>query len=322
MNRYILYTMKRIHHTLLLLFFVVFVSNSNAQVDSVYVRSYERPLSVRLYTQSKIINMNYEYGDDNEKSFVSNTPLNIGFGLGWKKTMISGSITISQLRDKSKGRTTSFDFQYRYYGQKIIGDIILQRYKGLYNDKSPYLAYPNLRVNRYGVAGHYIFNHRKFSYSAVFDNTELQRNSAGSFHLGGMALYTKVNADSVFLFKDNYRQKNIQFGVSGGYAYTWVWKRNYYLTGSLSVGVNLGIDDIPGLHNKKLGVYPSLYSRIATGYNGKGWTVSLSAFIFGSELYRRSNDQLSLMSADIQLTYVRRFRMKSSFLDKITGNKK
>lgn len=314
--------MKRISYTLLFLFLIAFVSKSNAQVDSVYVRSFERPLSVRIYTQSKILNLDYEYGEDKEKSFVSNTPLNIGFGLGWKKTMISGSITISQLRDKSKGRTTSFDFQYRYYGQKLIGDIIIQRYKGLYNDNPPHLIYPNLRVNRYGLAGHYIFNNKKFSYSAVFDNTALQRNSAGSFHLGGMALYTKVNADSAFLFKDDYKQKNIQFGISGGYAYTWVWKRNYYLTGSLSVGVNLGIDDIPGLHNKKIGVYPSLYSRIATGYNAKAWTLSLSAFIFGSELYRRGDDKLNLMSADIQLTYVRRFSMKSSFLDKITGNRK
>lgn len=103
---------------------------------------------------------------------------------------------------------------------------------------------------------YYIFNHRKFSYPAAFSQSTIQRRSAGSPLLGiGYTRHTlevdwdnlnkaladrmgsqlsRTPIDSTLMIG---QVKYTDVSVSGGYAYNWVFARNWLLAGSLSVAL-------------------------------------------------------------------------------------
>lgn len=291
-----------------------------AQIDSTFVRVYDRPFSIKGYFQYKSMEVEHKYGKV-EDTFESNNPVGVGLGFTWKKVSISGSVSIPALREKNKGKTKSFDIQHHYYGQKFVSDLFIQDYKGFYkkekNSDKVLAICPDIHIARYGWTGHYIFNNKKFSYSAAFNNNSRQLVSAGSFLLGGNIFYTNIRSDSSFVYKDDYKQKNLQVGISGGYAYTWALKR-YYINLSLAVGLNLGTDNISEFYKHKIDVYPSFLPRLAAGYYGKEWTVGVSGVFHTSNVFRNGDDTLNLSSGSIQLTVTRRLDFKSKLLDKIT----
>ncbi|NDV69178.1 DUF4421 family protein [Dysgonomonas sp. 25] len=295
-------------------------TNVAAQVDSSYVERYNHPLSIKVYTQYKFMELEHQYGKI-EDSFNSNNPMSVGVGITWKKVSVSGSVSISPLRDKKRGKTKSFDFQHHYYGQKFVSDIFVQHYEGFYqkdDETNDVLAIcPDINVTRYGGSGQYIFNNKRFSYTAAFNNNARQIRSAGSFHLGGNVFYTRITSDSSLVYKDNYKQKNLQVGIVGGYTHSWFIKR-WYITASLTAGVNLGTDNISEFYRSKVNVYPSVLPRIAAGYYGDDWTVSVSGVFYNSSLIKTKEDKLNLSSGLVQLSFTKRLDFKSKFLDKIT----
>ena len=108
---------------------------------------------------------------------------------------------------------------------------------------------------------YYIFNHRRFSYPAAYSQSTVQRRSAGSMLLG--IGYTEheleVNWDKLTNLVDEKLNKNLTNGgtpeakidsslmfskvkysdvnVTCGYAYNWVFAKNWLFNASLSVGV-------------------------------------------------------------------------------------
>lgn len=103
---------------------------------------------------------------------------------------------------------------------------------------------------------YYILNHHKFSYPAAFSQSTVQRRSAGTPLLGFAYTVHKVSVDWTQLqdlidqrldlsdFEapqdSNYRGFNIKYldvSFSGGYAYNWVFARNWLFSASLSVAL-------------------------------------------------------------------------------------
>lgn len=103
---------------------------------------------------------------------------------------------------------------------------------------------------------YYILNHHKFSYPAAFSQSTVQRRSAGTPLLGFAYTVHKVSVDWTQLqdlidqrldlsdFEapqdSNYRGFNIKYldvSLSGGYAYNWVFARNWLFSASLSVAL-------------------------------------------------------------------------------------
>ena len=107
-----------------------------------------------------------------------------------------------------------------------------------------------------GVNFYYILNHHKFSYPAAFSQSTVQRRSVSSPLIG--IAYTdhtvsidwrqlrslieeRMPAGSYTLPTDSayngVRVKYIDVSLSGGYAYNWVFARNFLLSASLSVAI-------------------------------------------------------------------------------------
>lgn len=76
--------------------------------------------------------------------------------------------------------------------------------------------------------GYYMFNGKKFSYAAAYDQSVIQKRSAGSLMAGLMYNYTRIdyatdlNGDLVYLMHGLGKVKLWQGSAGMGYAYNWV----------------------------------------------------------------------------------------------------
>lgn len=75
---------------------------------------------------------------------------------------------------------------------------------------------------------YYLFNGKRFSYAAAYDQSVIQKKSAGSIMAGAMFYYgkidyaTKNNAELIYLMRGLGKVKLWQGSVGAGYAYNWV----------------------------------------------------------------------------------------------------
>ena len=85
-----------------------------------------------------------------------------------------------------------------------------------------------IRVKTVIVDGYYLFNGKRFSYAAAYDQSVIQKRSAGSLMAGLMYNYTHINyasdfnGDLVYLMEGLGKVKLWQGSAGVGYAYNWV----------------------------------------------------------------------------------------------------
>ena len=89
------------------------------------------------------------------------------------------------------------------------------------------LASP-IKVRTLIADGYYLFNGKHFSYAAAYDQSVLQKRSAGSLMAGAMYYYAHIdyasptNGDLIYMMHGLGRVKLWQGSVGVGYAYNWV----------------------------------------------------------------------------------------------------
>ena len=85
--------------------------------------------------------------------------------------------------------------------------------------------------------GYYMFNGRRFSYMAAYDQSAYQLRSAGSFMVGGMYYYGHIdyassdNLDFIFLMDDVGQMRQWQMSLGAGYAYNYVPAKGLLISG-------------------------------------------------------------------------------------------
>jgi hypothetical protein len=151
-----------------------------------------------------------------------------GYGLGY--TMNVGGDKGSYLTFGATGgaygvniRIHSFENSNPKFGLKI--DIIPEESEQSWDEVQ--LIDP-IKVHTLIADGYYMFNGRRFSYAAAYDQSVLQKRSAGSLMAGAMYYYghvdyaTHTNGDLVYMMKGLGQVKLWQASVGAGYAYNWV----------------------------------------------------------------------------------------------------
>lgn len=189
---------------------------------------------------------------------VGGNIVDIGFGFVLKLPIIFG-------RDIDiYGDTDFFDFQFNFYRNKFSMDFHYQNYQGLYlantrnlpdvvfseNPKNPGLSLEGASLN-----GVYIFNSEKFSYPAIFNNTERQLKSAGSFLMLASLKHLSLVNDSLIIpkayethFSPSSSGQLEQAKFTGlsfmpAYSYTLTVK-NFYLNLTYAIGPDLQYREI------------------------------------------------------------------------------
>jgi len=147
---------------------------------------------------------------------------------------------------------TDTEFDISFYGDKLVFDFMYQNsntLKGTFTsngsfdgssttqqtDLSVDKGFINRRTTMLGAM--YVFNSRRFSYSAVFDQTCIQKRSCGSILLGANYLYNRMRLDLGGL--GNFYFRNKMLGIGGGYGYNLVLPRQWLISTSalLEAGV-------------------------------------------------------------------------------------
>lgn len=287
--------------SVILVFAVFFPKQGNAQVDSTYVVPFDQEFSVGTYSYYQYTMLAHRVNKKETDKYKPNSPVSVGALFTYKNFALWFGLGIRFIGHPEHGTTSSVDMQYHYFGRKILFDLFYQNYKGFYAwNKSRGLAlYPEVTLTQYGLSGQYIFNHRKFSYQAAFDQNERQLKTAGSFLSGGGFYFNRIASDSSLVIN------NYQLSLSGGYAHTWIFGKYCFISAGFSLGIDLGIVDLG--HSTKFEVSPSWFPRISVGRNGKKWSTGLSFVL--NRTYVAHNDKAKVYfdTGYAQFVLIRRF---------------
>jgi len=168
-----------------------------------------------------------------------------------------------------------------------------------------------MRVDRYSIHGHYVLNHRRFSYKAVFAQTERQIKSAGSWLVGAEYYRTKIRSDEPLTNEGHRRSNNYQVGINGGYAYAWALGSHWNIGIAATAGIAFGNEAFEDSKSKSLTVYPIICPRFSTVYDRNGWALALS--YAGSILFLPTNEKgyMNVHSGSAKFAFIKRFGQRS-----------
>lgn len=230
-----------------------------SQVDTLYVEPQHYNFTVML--QNTNTYEVYALGDKSgyEFEFAPKPSVKLGPYFGWRFLFLGYTVDFTHLSGGSRQ-----DFNLSLYSNQIGLDLFYRKMGDDYRirsvdlgkdiDTSPLhnVPFDGLHASIRGGNIYYIFNHRKFSYPAAYSQSTVQRRSAGSF-LAGIG-YTRHTLDidwdklrtvvaeklgtEVALSPDGENSQRVKYtdiALSGGYAYNWVFARNWLLDASLSV---------------------------------------------------------------------------------------
>jgi hypothetical protein len=298
------------------------------KTDTAYYQPYINHVTSRFYFSRKFTTLIIRNGaKDYEVRYRPNTTLNMGVGATYKWATLNLAYGFGFLNPElGRGKTRYLDLQFHSYGRKITIDLVGSFYTGFYltpkgkaNTEGEYYVRPDLKVNAGGVTLQYIFNHGKFSYRAAFLQNEWQKRSAGTL-LAGLDIYTgSIQGDSTIVptvVDDETaatrltQMRFFEVGPSLGYAYTYVYKRHFFLTGAASVSLSTGFNtfyDIEG-RTRSTGLTPNTLLKVFGGYNSSTWAVSILYISNGQSLARDNNERaIRLNTGNMRLNFVYRF---------------
>jgi hypothetical protein len=318
-KNYYWHSVQIIIKSLICVFFFFYISFSTfAQHDSSFIGQYSQDFSARGFVFGNTLQLSTNEEDElivNE--YLPNNPAGIGGGIAYKNFLfdINYGHNLGIKDDDKYLKTKSFDFQLHHYGQRYVTDIFIQKYRGFYINNPDLSAdaanCPDLSVFHMGLFGQYVFNNKRFSYQAAFNQSEKQLKSAGSFLLGGGVYYFDINSDSSFLFRNENEIQSYQWGINAGYAYNWVLKERWLICGSATMGFNIGNKNIKSFFNESLYINPTALLRFSSCYNRENWTLGL-IFVYNAMYLTYPNESVvELGGGRFELAYIRRFDLKS-----------
>lgn len=324
---------------------MIFSLFAQEEVDSSYIRTLPDQFHVRSFLARKYTNLTFSENGRNSLNYEPNSDITLGFGITIQSFTLNLAYGFGFLNtEEEKGETTFLDLQSHIYKSKYIVDIFAQRYTGLFlNNTSSFdtglieefYLRPETRVSLFGAAFLKVFNDQKFSYAAPFVQTEIQEKSAGTFLAGARMFISSISTDSSLipffandsLYGDlgNLQEASaIQFGPSGGYAYSLIIKKRVFIMAALNLALMVGpvkYTKTDLVEEKEWQVNPVLGARLGIGYNSPEWYLGITFLQEGTTI--KGVDEIgeaNINGGNLQLTYVKRFQLTNTmktFLEKL-----
>ncbi|MCP4131910.1 MAG: DUF4421 domain-containing protein [bacterium] len=295
--------------------------------DDGWIEEYNDAFTIRLTLQRpwQFVLLKYRGSDSSaakDISYQPNTMSNQGIEISYMNFILSYSrIVINSGEDESKyGSTDYSDYQLHYYSRNIGADLYLQMYDGFYLDEPGDFGLnagdsgtirQDLETFLLGFNFFYIFADN-YSYSAAFKQTERQKKSAGGIIAALSMTYLSLSSGSTLIpasEQTNYGLesaysggKYTTVGISGGYAYTLVLGKIFFLTASAFGGIgvaNMNYADTSGDVNNYT-PFLKFNGRFAGGINHDNIFAGV-AFTMDKTIitYMFRNDEGIAINADI-----------------------
>lgn len=236
--------------------------------DSSYIEPQHYNYTVMLQNTNTYEEYTLSSKEGQRISFAPDPTFRLGPYLGWRWMFLGYTLDLKHINASSQ-HTNKKEFDLSLYSSMLGIDLFWRQTGNDYHvqrmnlsselDTSPMHKVPfdGFKSSIKGFNLYYIFNHRKFSYPAAYSQSTCQRKSAGSMLLGiGYMRHTldvdwdKLSSlvdeklgkkedgisriDSTLTFS---KVKYSDISVSCGYAYNWVFAKNFLFNASLSIGL-------------------------------------------------------------------------------------
>ena len=156
-----------------------------------------------------------------------------GYGFGYSKEF--GQTSGSTLSFGAMGGSFGINLRIGSYNSDMP-DLYIDGVKlSSYDEDDDRLEDP-IKVRTLFLDGYYMLNGKHFSYAAAYDNSLIQKRSAGSVVVGGMYCHSRADysADSnwllTVLMEGVGKVKFSQGSIGAGYAYNWVPARGWLVS--------------------------------------------------------------------------------------------
>ena len=217
-----------------------------ATVDRSYIEQPKKPWSVELRTEAgeNLLKMTSDMPAlsggvatltaETSNGFSTSAGLWLGYrgyGFGWSKALTGKGSTFSF---GAMGGSFGINLRINTYRSNQPDLTLSYSNKEMnYNKKSRAELDDPIRVRSLFLDGYYMFNGKHFSYAAAYDQSLIQRKSAGSLMAGLMYYHTSVSFEDrsnwplMAFMKGVGKLKFTQASVGAGYAYNWVPARGW-----------------------------------------------------------------------------------------------
>ena len=212
-------------------------------------------------------------------TFAPDVSYRLGPYVGWRWVFLGYTVDLKHF-NLGSDHTNKKEFSLSLYGSLLGVDLFWRQTGTDYHlrklhvgkgiDTSPMKGaeFDGLQSSIKGFNLYYIFNHRKFSYPAAYSQSTVQRKSAGSLLAGiGYTRHTldvdwekleKIAAERLgdkVEIKNSLKQGTVKysdFAVNCGYAYNWVFAKDFLFNASLSAALayNKSSSDVEREENK------------------------------------------------------------------------
>lgn len=240
--------------------------DSFSEVDTNYVepQHYNWALMLQSVNTYDYYRLSTTGNNEQSISFAPTISVRMGPYFGWRWIFLGYTIDLRNIHFFSGSRKLELDASI--YSSRFSADVFYRRSVNDYKIRNVSLGpdynntermngaeFDGLNVSITGVNLYYIFNHKRFSYPAAFAQSTCQKISCGSWMVGVGFLDNKiefdykrleeiakerlgyeVKLDSGLMFN---KVKYTDINVSLGYAYNWVFARNWLLCSSLSLAL-------------------------------------------------------------------------------------
>ena len=272
--------------------------------DSSYVLQNSNDLILRVYASQKYASQ--KIIDGGENTVLAYRPSNgyvVGLGFNYKFLGINlGTVLpFAQPDINQYGKTKYLDLQSHLYLRILTVDFYTGYYKGQYlsNTAELFDSKPNgtefytrgdIATYSGGFGVYANLNPSKYSVRAPFLQNEWQKKSAGQPMLGFEIYWVSSTADSSFVpshltdknFFDKINFNRWRFysmNLTGGYAYTLVIKKRFFVTAGLTGSLGLGEYQLTTVAGTQMNrIYPNLSfnQKFGVGYHFDRLFVGLS----------------------------------------------
>ena len=165
--------------------------------------------------------------------------------------------------------------------------------------------------------GFYIFNHKKFSYAAAYNQKTIQVLSAGSPLVGLMGYYAdfdyadKQNAETIYWMDGIGRLRQYQLALGGGYAYNFVPAKGWLISAMAMpmvtlvnrTRINTYSTNFKEVVNTNLLEYAILQALAAQGISVEDYKFADNYEIQSTGAYSRNNRVALNFTARLSITY-------------------
>ncbi len=211
-------------------------------------------------------------------SFAPDPSYRLGPYVGWRWVFLGYTLDLTHI-NASSNHTNKKEFDLSLYSSMLGVDFFWRQTGNNYHihrmdlgddintDALRKVKFDGLKSSVKGLNLYYIFSHRKFSYPAAYSQSTVQRRNAGSWMVGlgytnhelevdwkmlgaivderlnqSVADNEKARIDSSLMFS---KVKYSDYSATVGYAYNWVFAKNWLFNASLSMGLayNLSSSD-------------------------------------------------------------------------------